>query len=340
MAKQIATSNAKPGAWIVSPKDRGRKQIKSGKVFLKDGDEFEVELFNPLTVSVLADIKLNGQSISKTGLVVKPGQRVYLDCFIDDRKKFKFSTYEIENSGEALDATQNNGVLEVFFYKEDVITLDNWQRKFDRVIVEKYYPYNPYPWYEPNRVYCGSITYGGTTVTTNGNSFTMDASSGLIGGTNTTNVYNSSNNINCSYTSQVDLSNINIGGSLSTNSIETGRVEKGKKSKQKFTEVDIEFEKHYIASTIIQILPESRKPVEPKNVKINIELPKGDWTKKQIEEAKEVVQNFLWKEDTEETQKEMMNTIELIKKLADLHSAGILTDEEFSSKKVELLSKI
>jgi len=311
MAKQIASSNSKPGAWIVSPKDRGRKQIKSGKVFLKDGDEFEIELFNPLTVSVLSDIKLNGQSISKTGLVIKPGQRVYLDCFIDDRKKFKFSTYEIENSEEALDATQNNGVLEVFFYKEDVITLDNWQRKFDRVIVEKYYPYNPYPWYNPYRVYCGSgtITYGGTTVTTNGNSFTMDASSGLIG--ETTTAYNSSNNINCSYTSQVDLSNLNVAGSLSTNSIETGRVEKGEKSKQQFTEVDMEFEKHYIASTIIQILPESRKPAEVKQMKTK---------QSQLLSSDEV--------------------IELIKKLSDLHSSGILTDEEFSKKKAELLSKI
>ena len=311
MAKQIASSNSKPGAWIVSPKDRGRKQIKSGKVFLKDGDEFEIELFNPLTVSVLSDIKLNGQSISKTGLVIKPGQRVYLDCFIDDRKKFKFSTYEIENSEEALDATQNNGVLEVFFYKEDVITLDNWQRKFDRVIVEKYYPYNPYPWYNPYRVYCGSgtITYGGTTVTTNGNSFTMDASSGLIG--ETTTAYNSSNNINCSYTSQVDLSNLNVAGSLSTNSIETGRVEKGEKSKQQFTEVDMEFEKHYIASTIIQILPESRKPAEVKQMRTK---------QSQLLSSDEV--------------------IELIKKLSDLHSSGILTDEEFSKKKAELLSKI
>jgi len=32
--------------------------------------------------------------------------------------------------------------------------------------------------------------------------------------------------------------------------------------------------------------------------------------------------------------------IHLIKKLADLHSAGILTDDEFSEKKSELLSKI
>lgn len=306
MAKSIAQASTKPSAWIVSPNDKGRKSIKSGKVFLNDGDEFEIELFNPLTVSVLADIKLNGQSISKTGLVVKPGQRVYLDCFIDDKKKFKFSTYEIENSGEALDATQNNGLLEVFFYKEDVITLDNWQRKFDRIIVEKYYPYNPYPWYNPYTVYYGttSPTIGGSCVTTNLNN-------SIIGTTTTSNAYYSSNNVNFSNTSNsINLSNLNIAGSNmnSLNSIETGRVEKGEVSKQKFTEVDMDFEKHYIASTIIQILPESRKPAEVKDVK--------------------------------KVKQESNDVIELIKKLADLHSAGILTDEEFSEKKSELLSKI
>ena len=335
MAKQIAQTGTKPSAWIVTPNDKGRKSIKNGKCFLENNETFEIELFNPLTVSVLADIKLNGQSISKTGLVVKPGQRVYLDCFIDDKKKFVFSTYEIENGLESLNATQNNGVLEVFFYKEDVITLDNWQRKFDRIIVEKHYPYNPYPWYNPYGVYYGNTIrtggYGNTNLT-----------NGIIGTTTTSNAYYSSNNlVNC-YTSE---SNVSYGGTtvnnlFSVNNIETGRVEKGEKSKQKFTEVEMDFEKNYISSTIIQILPESRKPAEVKNVKINIELPKGDWTKKQIEEAKEVVQNFLWKEDTNENQKEMMNTIELIKKLADLHSAGILTDDEFSSKKAELLSKI
>lgn len=306
MAKQIAQASAKPSAWIVSPNDKGRKSIKSGKVFLNDGDEFEIELFNPLTVSVLADIKLNGQSISKTGLVVKPGQRVYLDCFIDDKKKFKFSTYEIENSGVALDATQNNGLLEVFFYKEDVITLDNWQRKFDRIIVEKYYPYNPYPWHNPYTVYYGttSPTIGGSCVTTNLNN-------SIIGTTTTSNAYYSSNNVNFSNTSNsINLSNLNIAGSNMTpiNSIETGRVEKGEKSKQNFTEVDMDFEKHYIASTIIQILPESRKPAEVKDVK--------------------------------KVKQESNDVIELIKKLADLHSAGILTDDEFSEKKSELLSKI
>jgi len=303
MAKTIAQTSAKPSAWIVTPNDKGRKSIKSGKVFLEDKEEFEIEIFNPLTVSVLADIKLNGQSISKKGLVVKPGQRIYLDCFIDDKKKFKFSTYEIENSGEALEATQNNGVLEVFFYKEDVITLNNWQRRFDRIIVEKHYPYNPYPWYNPYTIYGSG---GGSTFTTNGSSRIWQ--SNVLGTITTSNAYYSSNN---SYTSQVDLPNLNIAGSLSTNSIETGRVEKGEKSKQKFTEVDMDFEKNYISSTIIQILPESRKPAEIKQIKTK---------QSQLLSSDEV--------------------IELIKKLGELHSAGILTDEEFSEKKAELLSKI
>jgi len=73
----------------------------------------------------------------------------------------------------------------------------------------------------------------------------------------------------------------------------------------------MEFEKHYISSTIIQILPESRKPAEVKQMKTK---------QSQLISSDEV--------------------IELIKKLSDLHSTGILTDEEFSSKKAELLSKI
>ena len=334
MKTKTLTGNSKPGAWIVSPTDKGRKSIKNGRVFLKDGDGFEIELFNPLTSSVLAEIKLNGESISKTGLVVKPGQRVYLDCFIDSRKKFIFSTYEIDGNHESLDATAKNGMLEVFFYKEETITLDNWKSKFDKIIIERHhhygYQYNTYwrntPNYNQFTVYSAGTTLGGSlnVTTTNGtNSLSIGASNSF---------YNSTPN------------NFHVNGTLNNtaaiNTMETGRIEKGENSSQSFTEVDMDFENHYIASVVIQILPESRKPAEVKNVKINIELPKGDWTKKQIEEAKEVVQNFLFKEDTEEAQKEMINTIELIKKLSDLHSAGILTDDEFSEKKTELLSKI
>jgi hypothetical protein len=328
MAK-IAQSST-PSAWIVSPKDRGRKSIKNGKTFLNDGEEFEIELFNPLTVSVLADIKLNGQSISKTGLVLKPGQRFYLDCFVDDKKKFIFSTYEIDGGQESLDATQNNGLLEVFFYKEDIITLDNWKNKMDKVIIERYYPvyyptYRSYPW---NNIYCGG-SFGGGYGTTNciiGNT-TTNTSNIAIGGTTVTNT--------TMYTSNsANLSTSPISAHMLSD-METGRVEKGSSSSQKFDEIEMDFEKNYISSTIIQILPESRKPVEVSEIlnkktgEINF---KNDPTKK-----KKSGTSGEWPHQYETNTD---GVIELIKKLADLHSAGILTDEEFSEKKSELLSKI
>jgi hypothetical protein len=173
-----------PGAWVVSPKDRGRKSIKldtqsstttKGKVYLTDGEEFQIELYNPMAQCVLADIKLNGNPISKSGLVLRPGERFYLDCFIDDKKKFVFGTYEVEDTEESAEATASNGMLEVFFYKESVINVKDWRRKFEKVIVERhYYPYNPWPntiWTSTPNIYCGTSTgdiIGHTTFTTNG----------------------------------------------------------------------------------------------------------------------------------------------------------------------------
>ena len=319
MAKTIATSSPKPGAWIVSSKDKGRKSIKSseghrsesisGKVYLQNDEEFEIELFNPLRVSVLADIKLNGQSISKTGLVVKPGQRVYLDCFIDDKKKFIFRTYEIENTEASLEATSDNGLLEVFFYKEDVVTLKDWRKRFDRVIVERWYPAY-YPTYQPFTVWCNSPSSYNLTNT------------GGIGGIITTSNVNYSDILKSpigTYTT-TNGNTFNTSGTITNNSasIETGRVDKGSSSSQKFTEVDMDFESNYISSTIIQLLPESRKPAEIKEVK-------GKLNK--------VMSKDILKRESDEV-------IDLIKKLSDLHSAGILTDDEFSTKKAELLSKI
>jgi DNA helicase HerA-like ATPase len=101
-------------------------------------------------------------------------------------------------------------------------------------------------------------------------------------------------------------SNIPIGRSL-----ETGRVERGSNSKQKFKEIDMEFDKYHISSVVLEMLPESRKPVELKNVKTK---------QSQLLSSDEV--------------------IELIKKLGELHSSGILTDDEFSEKKKELLLKL
>ena len=296
MAK-IANSTTKPGAWVVNSKDRGRKSIKGGKVYLTDSEEFEIELFNPLTECVLADIKLNGQSISKTGLVLKPGQRFYLDCFIDDKKKFVFNTYEVEATLESISAISNNGKLEVYFYKESVVSINNWRDRFNTVIIERYYPsYPTYPSWTTTPYYGTGNTniYSGTTTNIVGTTLNTNSTGSYTLGNNLMNQLNSTSN------------NIPIAGSL-----ETGRVERGSSSKQQFKEIDMEFDKYHISSTILELLPESRKPVELKNVKTK---------QSQLLSSDEV--------------------IELIKKLGDLHSSGILTDEEFSSKKAELLSKI
>jgi len=345
VTKTPKSAASKPSAWIVvnnqkdksKPSDRGRKSIKNGKVYLDDGQEFEIELHNPSQECVLCDIKLNGQSISKSGLVLRPGERFYLDCFIDDKKKFIFNTYEVENNEESEKAIQKNGLLEVFFYKEQVVSINNWKDRFDRVIIEKWYPvYYPvyrdwyyYP-YNPTWVTYGSgTTLSGTsypsTTTVNTVLNTPSTFTSITNGTNA--LYSSSTltsgdvNMYCSNTSNnvtLDsfgtLNSINV-SSVNT-SLETGRVEKGTSSNQKFVEIDMDFETNYLASTIIQILPSSRKPVETKEIvnektgEINLKLEPKD------------------------------EIISLIKKLADLHSAGILTDEEFSSKKAELLSKI
>lgn len=304
MAKAIVQKLSKPGAWIVSTKDCGRKSIKKGKVYLEDNSEFEIELFNPLKDCVLADIKLNGNSISKNGLVIKPSQRVYLDCFVDAKTKFVFKTYEVESNLESLNAIEKNGLLEVFFYKEDVVTINNWKNRFDKIIVEKWYPYqpyNPYPYYP-------TVLYGTTNIGING---TGTISSSVNTFTTTGNSYYSS-----SITPSIDLSDF-LPPHKVNSSIETGRIEKGEASKQKFTEVDMDFESNYIASTIIQILPESVKPTEVKDLKRNVKNTFKDYIKRESDEV-----------------------IELIKKLSDLHLSGILTDEEFSEKKSELLSKI
>ena len=301
-----------PGAWIVNPKDKGRKSIKGDKIYLDNG-QFEIEIFNPLKESVLADIRLNGNSICKTGLVIKPGQRVYLDCFVDDRKKFIFQTYEIDGTQESLDATSDNGLLEVFFYKEQAVTLQNWNDRFHKIVIHEYHPvYYPrwysYPYYGNTITLDGKI---GTITTSNSTTMQKIDYANSLGGSS---FYDGTSFTNCSsgsLTSGNAYYNSPVGGSL-----ETGRVEKGEKSNQQFVDVDMEFEKNYIHHLVYQILPSSRKPKDIQEV---------SKTKKIMEKLRN--------DNTD-------NVIELIKKLADLHSAGILTDEEFSSKKFELLSKI
>ena len=157
--------------------------------------------------------------------------------------------------------------------------------RFNTVIIERYYPTYPYWTTTP---YYGS---GIGTTTTGNNNIAYGTNVTLTGSNTSTGTYTLGNNL---------MSQINTSNSIPiTSSVETGRVERGSSSKQQFKEIDMEFDKYHISSTILELLPESRKPVELKNVKTK---------QSQLLASDEV--------------------IELIKKLGELHSAGILTDGE------------
>lgn len=287
--KKTNNKITRPCAWIVSTNDKGRKSIKSNnRVYLNDKEPFEIELYNPLTESVLADIKVNGSSVSKSGLVIRPGERFYLDCFVDDKKKFVFNTYEVEDTEQSKSAIQKNGTVEVYFYKEDTINLKNWSNLFQPIIEKHYYPV--YPWYTP-RPWYPSVWYG----TTGG---TITTSNSLVN--TTTNVTLNSNTSNGSYYTSTDLGSMTFtsNSSFSDNigsinsKIETGRIEKGESSNQQFMSVEMEFQKYHISSVAYQILPESQKPVETKDLAKKSKKQKIKDLESEVAELKKMVEQL------------------------------------------------
>lgn len=110
-------NEGKPSAHIT--KNRQRIKQFNGKVYLNNGDEFEIELFNPTYHKITARITVNDESIGND-LMLRPGERVFLERFTNNNnKKFVFKTYEINgNDPEAVKAIGANGCLSVNFYKE------------------------------------------------------------------------------------------------------------------------------------------------------------------------------------------------------------------------------
>ena len=94
----------------------GKKAKSRGTNFyLKRGTAFEIELFNPKKKRILAKIWLNGYSISSGGIVLRPGERVFLDRWLDVAKKFVFESFCVDEYTEALD---ESGRVTIQFYDE------------------------------------------------------------------------------------------------------------------------------------------------------------------------------------------------------------------------------
>lgn len=284
--------NLNEGHFFVSVDGNRLKQHSENTVYLDNGREFQLEVFNPTTSKVLAKIKINGSYISSSGLVLKPGQRVFLERYFDIAKKFKYETYSVDNTPETAGAIANNGLIEIEFHKEQIPV---------QPIL-----YNPPVWdwnWNNNNIYysSGSGCYGSTpTIAGNINSFTCDASN--MSFTDSSSVSNTSvsNNINVNASNYVGQSHSgelgrkadpsNHSGKLHKttrdyNSLdfmptdlerssaptpqkETGRVEAGSYSNQSFVYDVANYNSWYSSKVTWKILPMSQKPIEVSDLKV------------------------------------------------------------------------
>lgn len=259
MKQQITAPNMVPTANIAVNKSRLKVYKNAGEMptyYLQKGQEFMIELANPTTDVVMAKVILNGKAISQGGLVLNPGQRVYLDRYLDVAKKFLFDTYEVSGSAEMQAAIANNGDIKVEFYRERVFA-------------------NPY-----NTII--TTTLGNYNTGTDPQYLRSSLTSGIVGSND---LYSSSmQNCAATYTSNLDLGTLNLDNQFKSSplrsrsmsktvkakSVETGRVEMGSHSNQELKYVNKSFEYTAFHSIEYKMLPVSQKinTLEDINVKV------------------------------------------------------------------------
>ena len=97
-------------------------------VYLDKDSEFQIKLFNPTTETVAAEVFVNEKSLGEK-IVIRPGQLIWLERYLDEAKKFRFDIYEVDaNVEEVKQAIRNNGDIKVKFYKEKHSYNNYWTR--------------------------------------------------------------------------------------------------------------------------------------------------------------------------------------------------------------------
>jgi len=236
---------------------------------MNDNTEFEIMLFNPETYNIGIEIYINENKLDGM-LVLKPGQRCWLERYLNDNKKFKFSTYEVDDNNEQVkNAIRNNGNITVKFYRErndkiyKLIDDGNYwlNHNLNEPLISK--PLNN-PLSNPS---ISPFVYKTTCI--NNTSSIIDDKNQII---NDTRLCSTSLNDTAINTSGIETSASTLNASsiksfsksISSDSInklfETGRIEKGSYSNQKFESVYNDFDNYPYKSEYIKILPMSRKP--------------------------------------------------------------------------------
>jgi zinc-ribbon domain len=281
--------------------NKGRIKIyqtqSTQNVYLSKGQEFEIELFNPTTSSLLAKIFLDGQELAGGGIVLRQGEKVYLERYLTSPKKFMFDTYEVSNSEVVKQAIENNGNFKVVFYREHVPvkTVPLTTTTITTVGGGFVYPsptnYSPLYTYTTNSTGLGNIgstNRSDTTYNAPINSFYSNTGGSTDSFPDTPMYKNflSQSDITMDWMEQqfdrqatnndtlsrrgmlndnVDLSARKL---RSKKTIETGRIEEGSVSNQKMTTVNKVFESFPVHTVEYKMLPISQKISDSSDINV------------------------------------------------------------------------
>lgn len=219
-----------PSAIILAknPRTSSLDELKSYQgniIYLNNGDEFKIRLFNPLREKIGVQIGMNGD-LSQSLLVLNPGEDVTLDRFLDDKSKMLFETYTYDaNNPSASNAVAENGIIDVKFYKEKRTIRPNVKLKSTR-----------------------GFNTDDTFFNSSGTYATLNNTAGMGNSTLT-----SSNDVFFSQT-------LDFASDLDpVDEKETGRVEKGNESTQNFNEVNVEFESFSFYQISYNLKPTSER---------------------------------------------------------------------------------
>ena len=224
-------------------------------IYMNDGTEFQIQVFNPYSYVIGVSFEFNNHNNTSQLLVLRPGERVWLDRFLDNESKLLFSTYQVGASKEVQEAIKDNGNLCIKFYKE--------RENKPQISYVKTYPYewNIKP-IETIDVYYNNI----------GNSYCLDNNSNIncASTANVCSTIEGSLNLDSSitqasaastYTSYSSSASTKLRSLSKSKSIETGRIEKGSHSNQRFENVYKDFEYWPFKTEYIKILPTSQKQI-------------------------------------------------------------------------------
>lgn len=198
--------------------NRARVKQHDKIVYLKNGDEYQIELYNGSPNVTLASIGFDGEiPTSGNGIILQPGERVFLERFLNSSKKFKFYEYDISSKDQNL--VSNNGLVNIYFFD----------------------------------LYTAIYNYCGTPIAYYSNSSGNNVLNSRTYASSTTSVTNFNYVLGSNATYTVAMSDINAG---LNNSKKTGVTVQGEESNQKFT-LNNGYHFNSIASEMIQwkILP-------------------------------------------------------------------------------------